>query len=330
MDQPRTSPRRLARAAAGFVALGMLLYFALYAGAEWLLREQADANPFHRIAVAQRQVDWVILGSSHAMPLGFGGLQQQMERDTGLVLLNLGTQGAGPLYNRLVLEQLLRTHEVRHVLCVVDAFAFDSRAWNEDRIAEPKLLARTPWDPALAGALASYVRDQDVSWRAWLAYVSGFPKINNRERFQPDRWEGEAQFDRTWRASKTAVRKRMEYLYPDGVQPPVQARYLAQLDALLRQARSAGATAVVVKLPVPRVYREALPDEAGFDAALERSALLAGASVLDLSRSFDAPEFFFDSDHLNRRGVTALYRQHLRALLAGAPAAPLVDARREE
>jgi hypothetical protein len=154
-----------------------------------------------------------------------------------------------------------------------------------------------------------------VSWRGWLDYAAGFSKINNRERFQPDRWEAEDQFDRSWRPSASAVRSRIAYLYPDGMQPQAQARYVAQLEELLRTATSAGARASIVKLPLPRTYREALPDEAAFDAALERTALLAGASYRDLSRSFDAPEFFFDSDHLNRRGVTRLYDERLRVLL---------------
>jgi len=35
-----------------------------------------------------------------------------------------------------------------------------------------------------------------VDARAVLDYVSGFSKINNRERFQRDVWEGDAQFER--------------------------------------------------------------------------------------------------------------------------------------
>jgi hypothetical protein len=47
-------------------------------------------------------------------------------------------------------------------------------------------------------------------------YVTGFSTINNRERFRRDAREGEAQFDRTARPSKTAATKRIAYLYPDG------------------------------------------------------------------------------------------------------------------
>jgi hypothetical protein len=66
---------------------------------------------------------------------------------------------------------------------------------------------------------------------------------------------------------------------------------------------------------VPRPDREALPEDSAFDAAVGRAALRAGASCVDLSRAFDVPEFFFDSDHLNRRGTMRLYQQRLRALL---------------
>ena len=81
--------------------------------------------------------------------------------------------------------------------------------------ADAKLIRGTPFAPAIARLMGNYVRRDGVDPRALLDYVSGFSKINNRDRFQRDAWEGEAQFDRIYRTSATAVGQRIAYLYPD-------------------------------------------------------------------------------------------------------------------
>ncbi len=314
--QATPTPRRLARAAALFAVLGLLLYGALYVASEQLMLRQGHANPFFRIATAQQPADWIVLGASHAMPLDFGDSRAAMERATGQRLLNLSSPGTGPLYNRFVLEQVLRRGRPPHVLYVVDSFAFQSQAWNEDRFADPKLLARTPWDAQLAGALGRYVRREGVDWRAWASYVTGFAKINNRDRFERDRWEGELQFDRTWRPSESAVKKRIAYLYPAGPATEASARYLAQFEETLGIARRAGAKVFVIKPPLPAAYRSRLPDETGFDAAIAAAATRTGATYVDFSATLDDPRFYFDSDHLNRAGVAEFFARSLRGLLA--------------
>ncbi|HVZ42847.1 MAG TPA: hypothetical protein VHA82_03470 [Ramlibacter sp.] len=318
--------RRLARASAAFVGIGLLLYLLLLAGAEALVYRNGHSNPFFKIETLDRpSADWLILGTSHAMPLDFGGFGATMREATGQTIVNLAAQGTGPVYSRLVLRQYLRRHKAANVLYVADAFAFQSRAWNEDRFGDAKLLARTPFDASLAAALAGYVRTEGVSWRAWLDYVSGFSKINNRQRFELDAWEGEAQFERQWRASSTSVKKRIDYLYPDGAAADTQAtqaRYLAELDRLLRDARASGARVTVIQMPVPAVFRAQLPRQADFEAALARTASLAGAEYHDYSASIDEPRFYFDSDHLGRTGVQMLFDRELKPLLLAGRRGP--------
>ena len=196
--------KRLAKSALLFIAIGLALYAGVYYAAERLMLHTGRSNPFFKIATTQEStVDWVILGASHAMPLDFADFNAQMERETRLKILNLAAPGAGPLYNRFVLEYFQRSHRARNLLYVVDSFAFYSRTWNEERFADAKLLRRTPFDTAIARRFWDYARHEGVDGRALLDYVSGFSKINNRERFQRDVWEGEAQFERangkTWR-----------------------------------------------------------------------------------------------------------------------------------
>ncbi len=300
-----------------FVAIGLLIYAAVFAAAERLAFRNGHSNAFFKIATAEtRDYDWVILGASHAMPLDFGGFNASMQRETGLRILNLAAQGAGPLYNRFVLEYFLRTHRTRNLLYVVDSFAFTSRAWNEDRFADAKLIRGTPFEPAIARLMWNYVRRDGVDPRALLDYLSGFSKINNRDRFQRDAWEGEAQFDRVYPSSTTAVTKRIAYLYPDATAPAVIARYLQDFAGLIEIARRHGIRVIAIKLPVPALFRNRLPNEAVFDAAASRVLGSHSVPLRDFSAALDNPRLYFDTDHLNRAGVTEFFQRQLKPQLA--------------
>jgi hypothetical protein len=324
MDTPSAmTPSRLRAAAAAFVAIGLVLYLVLLGAAESLMFAHGASNPLFKVATAERvRDDWVILGSSHAMPLSFGGFGQKMEGETGLAITNLAATGAGPLYNRFVLERYLGGHRTANVLYVVDSFAFYSDEWNEQRFGDAKLLARTPWDSGTLRALAGYVANEGVGWRAWLDYATGFSKINNRDRFKEDQWEGAAQFDGQWRPSTSAVKKRIEYLFPSGTTHEQLERHLAQLDALIATANRAGARVTLVKLPMPASFKSQLPAEEEFDASIRSLAAARNATWIDLTAITQDPRYFFDSDHLNRAGVELVFRQQLKAVLLRPLASP--------
>lgn len=307
---------RLGKSALLFIAIGLAIYAGVYYAAEQLMYRTARSNPLFKVALAQEgTVDWVILGASHAMPLDFSDFNAYMQGETGLRILNLAAPGAGPLYNRFVLEHFLRKHRAQHVLYVVDSFAFYSRSWNEDRFADAKLLRRTPFEPAIAARLWDYSRQESVDPRALLDYVTGFSKINNRERFERDVWEGERQFDRVYPSSASAVKKRVAYLYPDQTPAAALSRYEREFSTLVATARQAGASVVVIKMPTPSLYRSQLPDEAAFDQAMAQLLAAAGVRFHDFSQTLDEPRFYFDTDHLNRAGLTEFFARHLKPVL---------------
>lgn len=317
---PPASFRGLARRTLGFAALGLALYALLFAAAEQLVLATGHANPMFKIQTLQASsVDWVILGTSHAMPLDFGDARQVLQRRTGASFVNLAATGTGPLYNRFVFQQFLREHRTRNLLLVVDSFAYYSPAWNEERFADAKLLARTPFDWPVAEGLSQLVRGDGVPAQAWLDYVTGFSKINNRERFQQDSWEGEAQFERVWRPSASAVKKRIQYLYPDGAPASARDRYLAELSRLIDAAAASGVGVVAIKLPLPAQYASQLPDEPAFDAALRGVLLRKNVPYRDYSATLRETRFYFDSDHLNRAGVMELMDRELVPLIVGTP-----------
>jgi len=317
---------RPARSVLAFVAIGLALYALAYWGAERLLYRTGDSNALYKIATAEPAYDWVILGASHAMPLDFADFNAMMERETGLRILNLAAPGTGPLYQRFVLERFLAHHRAANVLYVLDAFAFSSAQWNEERFADAKLLRRTPFRFGTARHLLAYCLREGVPLTAWLDYVSGFSKLNNRERFQRDVWEGEAQFERSQRPSARADRKRIAYLYPAEPDPAALPRYLHVFATLLHRAEQAGLHVVVLKLPVPPAFHGALPGEAEFDGRVRRMLHARGLALRDFSLAEPNPRHYFDTDHLNRTGLTAFFAQHLRPILL-SPAAPPASTR---
>lgn len=314
--------KRFWRSAAVFVAIGLAIYAGIYWVADRLVYATGRSNPLFKIETATRaEYDWVILDASHAMTLDFADFQARMERDTGLSILNLASPGSGPLYNLFVLEHFLRRHRAKHLLYVVDSFAFRSAEWNEDRFVDAKLLRRTPFEWTIARSLFQYSRHEGVTPLAVLDYVSGFSKINNRERFQRDQWEGEAQFDRFYPPSPSMLKKRIDYLYPPLASPEVQSRYVAKLADLVALAQGHGMDVVLIEMPLPAQFRSARPDDPAFAAAIAGLVSGRGLAFDDFSTALPESRYYFDTDHLNRAGVTEFFERHLKALLLSAPVA---------
>jgi hypothetical protein len=284
---------------------------------ERLVRATGHTNSIFKIDTASEQdFDWVILGASHAMPLDFDDVNQHMQQETGLKIINLAGPGTGPLYNKFVLEHFLRSHRTKNVLYAVDSFAFNSAQWNEERLSDPKLLARTPFSVSLAFNLSVYVFRQRVDPRALLNYMTGFSKINNRDRFQRDVWEGEAQFDRVFKPSAVADRQRIEYLYPSkSGEIDNMAKYLGDFAALRELARGQGARMMIIKMPLPSPFYKMLPNEATFDKAMGYVSRTENLLYRDFSQAMNEQRFYSDTDHLNRSGVSTFFSDYLKALL---------------
>jgi hypothetical protein len=321
IEHPQARQPSLARSGALFIVIGALLYLAVYALSERLLYRTGDSNALFKIATAQTSdFDWVILGASHAMPLDFADFNAFMQDETGLKILNLAGPGTGPLYNGFILEEFFRAHKSRNVLYVLDSFAFYDKTWNEDRFSDAKLLSRTPFAPSVAGRLLRYTMKEGVDPRALLDYVSGFSKINNRDRFERDVWEGEAQFERAARASSAADAKRIAYLYPRKTQDQeALTRYLGVFERLLDLAARQGAAVTVIKPPLPPQFYRRLPNEAAFDAAVSSILTQKGVRFLDFSHAIPEPRLYFDTDHLNREGLNEFFSQHLKPILVPRP-----------
>lgn len=305
-------PRRIA----AFLALGLVLYAGLFLWSDAILRRHGQQNPFLRIAGAPEQVDWIILGASHALPLGFGDMPAVLRERTGQSSLTLAVTGGGPVLMRLIGERWFADHRATGVLIVLDAFGFADRRWNEARLADSDILPKIPADRLTATILARAV-GRGLNWQTCLAQVTGFARINDRTRFAPDLWEAEAKFDTAPRPNAAATKARIAFLYPAAPDPQAIDRGFADLEALIVLARSHGARVVIVRPPLPDAFRTALPELPGFEERLADLSQRLGLPVADFAAALPSARNYFDSDHLNRTGVLAWLDLGLAGLLTG-------------
>lgn len=297
---------------AGFVGVGLILYAGLFIWAETLARRHADSNRFHRIATAPlSEYDHVILGASHAMPFDFDDMNRTLEDASATSILNLSIEGGGVLPAQVLLDYFLEQHSAQTVIFFLDSFAFYSPEWNEERLQDISLFRRAPVDPALARVLWRH----DWARKVLPAWLSGFGKINDPDRMAPDRPAAEPKFDRVYRPVPQIDRQRVAYLYPSGADPDMLERYLGEFATLIATAREAGAEFVVVKPPVPDRYRDQLPDEAAFDAAVGGLLDQLDVPLHDFSRTITDPDNYYDTDHLNRDGVSLFAEQNFISVL---------------
>ncbi|WP_140849147.1 SGNH/GDSL hydrolase family protein [Paracoccus sp. FO-3] len=303
-------PRRIL----AFLAFGAIIYSALFLWSDATLRQHGRQNPFLRIATAPERVDWIILGASHALPLGFADMPEVLRDRTGQGTLTLAVTGGGPFLMRVIAERWFADHQTRGVLIVLDSFAFADRRWNEDRLADSDVLPKIPADRVTVATLWAAV-PRGLAWQTWVAYVSGFARINDRTRFAPDSWEAEAKFDTAPRPNAAATKARIAFLYPGPPDPAAMGRGLQDLQALIQLAQARGARVVIVRPPLPEPFRQALPALPEFEARFAALAADHAVPVHDFSTALPETRNFFDADHLNRTGVLRWLEAGLADLL---------------
>jgi hypothetical protein len=299
-----------------FVAIGLMLYAALYAWSDRISRAYGAGNPFYRILAAPAHSDWVVLGASHALPFGFGDMPDQIAAQTGKTVLPLAVTGGGPLTWRLIAERYFADHSAEAVLIVLDDFGFADRRWNAGRMADADVLGKIPADWQTVKVFAK-ATPHTLPVTVFASYATGFARINDQTRFQPDRWEAEDKFETSPRPSNAADTARIGFLYPAPMSWQAVDEGLNNLRSVIALALTNGARVVVIRPPLPDRFRAALPSIAGFEPQL--MAVLADHNVAfyDFSQAIPETRYYFDTDHLNRAGVQRFLDEALAAVLQG-------------
>lgn len=306
-------PRRIA----GFLAFGLVLYAGIFLWSDIILRRHGQQNPFLRIAAAPDDIDWIILGASHAMPLGFADMPETLYEQTGQKTLTLAVTGGGPFLMRVITERWFADHRAKGVLIVLDTFGFADPRWNEARLADSDVLPKIPADRTTAKILARAI-PRGLPWQTWTAYATGFARINDRTRFAPDTWVAVAKFDTAPRPNAAATRARITFLYPGQPDSPTIDDGFLDLEALIARARCEGAFVIIVRPPLPAAFHTALPEVPGFEARLADLSEKLGVPVEDFSAALPDAHNYFDADHLNRTGVQNWLDLGLAPILASS------------
>jgi len=283
-----------------FVVIGLLLYVGLAAYAEKKMLETSERNPFFQITEAPQETDVVILGASHAMPLGFDAIKPLVEENSGRKLMVLAIEGGGVVPNSVFLKTLLSKSKPRTVVYVLDTFAFLSPQWNEERLNDSELYVHAPFNRDIFDALM----EEPSAWRTALSYASGFGKINRLSNPGVDRSEAElTKFDKTYRPNDRIDDQRVANLFPDAPAELMQG-YVDRLGAMAAAAKEAGSEFILLQMPVPPRYTSRLPES--HQAVLDRVQATAeahGVCVIDHTEALPGDENYYDTDHLNRMGA---------------------------
>ena len=306
--------RRFLRSCLIFVLIGLLVYLALYIAADRLIYRYGQRNRFYAVKTAPlKDYNYVILGASHAAVFDYEDMNPRLEQMIGAKILNLSTVGAGIEVNRVILEYFLTRHSTHNVIYVADSFAFLTDEWNEKRFKDVRLFARAPFDPMLFRVLLRDPASRTVAWD----YLAGFSRINNADRFKPDITEDEAnsRFNKTYRPVKQIDVKRIKYLYPEQIDPALFRRYMAEFESLVGDLKGRNIRLIVIKPPIPARVYNMLPNEPQFDGALKGVLERNSIEFHDFSLVGNEEKFFFNPDHLNRKGVLNFYENYLQGIL---------------
>jgi hypothetical protein len=296
-----------------FVLCGAALYLAVYGFAEQIVRGHGERSRLFMIATAPQPVyDFVILGASHAMPLGFEDVNEHLEGIAGGSVINLSIEGGGIIPARFMLEYFLAKHGAKTVVYVLDSFVFYSRQWNEERINDPNLMKRAPFDSALMGCLWRHTYTRGLI----PGYLSGFFKINDADRFKRDISDNEAnKFERVYRAKAMIDRPRLAYLYPQNRDEALVTRYLAEFQKLAESLHERGINFVVLRPPLPDRVNQNLHGEESFNAEITKILEPYGFQLHDFTHVANDDAYFFDTDHLNKSGVLTFIDSYLAPVL---------------
>jgi hypothetical protein len=301
------------RAWLAFVLCGAALYLGVYGFAEQIVRSHGERSRLFMIATARQPVyDFVILGASHAMPLGFEDVNEHLARAAGGSVINLSIEGGGIIPARFMLEYFLANHDAKKVVYVLDSFVFYSRQWNEERINDPNLVKRAPFDIALMACLWRHTYTRGLI----PGYLSGFFKINDADRFKRDISDNEAnKFERVYRAKAIIDRPRLAYLYPQNPDQLLITRYLAEFQKLAESLHQRGINFVVLRPPLPDRVSKNLHGEEIFNAEITKILEPYGFQLHDFAPVANDDAYFFDTDHLNKSGVLTFIDTYLAPLL---------------
>jgi len=286
-----------------------LAWAALWATGSYRSYAQWETDSILYATPRNTPFDFVSLGTSRTRIFSeFKANHDFIVNDLGLRFLNMAIPfGGGILPERLFLENFFdRGNGAKAVVLFLDPFVlFSDRLNREHRFVyyEPfrmRFMAKLIANRFPAERLMTYVRSK--FGRYW--FERG-PLVKDRDVRVVD----------VAHADPAALRKRMENLYPEGLNPSNFERYSREVVRILDMAGSHGSRSFVVILPT------LLGEEPGHGktlAFLEQCRAQHPFTLCDWSKTMQEARFFADHDHLNHEGFKHMARTLLLPALGAS------------
>lgn len=294
---------------------GLLITLNLFIGfiaLLWLGRP-ASFEPWETDAVFEGNAldetyDIAILGTSRAHALSrFEANHTFLEDSLDANVLNLALPAAGgvkPAWSllRYALDQGVQP---RVLLLCLDPFVFFSEDCNETH----KFVYTEPFNLAFLRVLM----EDRHAWRRILIYV--------RHKFSLD-WmlRQPAYLSRiddqlASLPSTESVTLRMKSLYTEGLPAERLQRYGSYLEKILTRCEAEGITVHIFLMPT---LLGPEPGQFAFDAFLKELATRHPFAYHNETNALRDPALFYDSDHLNTKGVETVVRKLLKPRIGAA------------
>lgn len=299
-----------------FFAVGIVIYAGLYAVAEALVYKNTSSNRFYMIKTRPATTfDLIVMGASHAMAMSFEDLNEQLEKMTGSRIMNISMLGNGIVPNQLILDYFDKKHKAKNAVYLLDSAMFYSGQFNESRLKDVRLFQRAPFDFQLINLLVSYGFKGSMTVGTIADYILGFSKINNGDRFNEDIHPLEKMCRQTYRPRQKQIKDRVDSNMPATFQEEALKEYLDLFIEMIDSLRSQGVHVIVVKPPLPKPFYDMLPFEAKFDKIIEKLMAEKNIPYKDFSTVIPDYKFYFDTDHLNRKGVILFFNNYFTQFL---------------
>ncbi len=303
-----------------FILVGLGIYACVYAYSEIMVYKYTQRNRFFLVKNAPPTTyDWVILGASHAMIFSFEDMNQKLDQLTGTKIINLATLGSGIVPNKLFLDYFfLKNNKTKGVVYVLDMGVFSMKEENEGRLKDVNFFNKAPFDPTLMGLLWSYYSKGLLGLPQFLDYFTGFSKISNSNRYKPDIHAMELMFNEVYSPSETQIIKRVASTDPKEINAKVEAdvkRYSTMFAEMIDNLQSQNIKVIACRPALPQEYLTYKKHEKWFNDQMIPLLNARNVPFKDFSNTIPEYDYYFDTDHLNRDGVTLFFEKNFKNFL---------------
>jgi len=245
--------------------------------------------------------DMLIFGTSHAKDFSRTTNHDSTEQILGLSCFNLGkAEGHGGIVPSVALWQVFkqRGNTAKECIYFLDPWVFYSRLWNE---------------------MNYFLEDEPLNWEVWNAsFRSGAePEVlfnGIRSKLKPSYFMSNEiiphpKLDSLTSLEPNLVQKQKDVNYPSGRDSVVMKEYIKKFVELIRDIEEFGIKVTIIIPPT------LLGKDPGWEA-VQQALNKNGFKILDHSEVVKNLALYYDTNHLNSKGIGIYLRSLLKPIFS--------------